>query len=140
MGLFICSHLLQEEDSLIMVGQNLCALQNAIRSHTIVTFSFKEQFKNSWLCRRSLGYLLSGSRPPVQCQVRAASHGVGLESNQILVGYAHRVCATNALTYSAGRDSIVDQVTGLVFSFLFRYHAECFPVPKMLEHRDEGSM
>lgn len=50
------------------------------------------------------------------------------------------VCATNALTYCAGRDSIVDQVAGLVFSFLFWYHAECFPVPKMLEHRDKGSM
>jgi hypothetical protein len=67
--------------------------------------------------------------PHKQCQV---SHGVGLKSNQTLVGYFHMPYATIALVYHTGRSppSVKGFVAGLVLTFLlwccvdyiFQYH------------------
>lgn len=96
-------------------GTDLCVLQNVIRSHIIATFYVKNSFKNIWFCLRSLGYLLSGSWSFVQCHIWAAPHGVGLRSNQILVGYAHSLHAT--LHQYAVQAGTPLSVKCLIFSF-----------------------
>lgn len=35
------------------------------------------------------------------------SHGVGLKTNQILVGYSHKPCADIALVYLVGRSQLI---------------------------------
>lgn len=101
-----------------MMEQNLCVLRNVIGSHIIATYFLKINL-------RTFGFALGPWAIYSQVlghhamSVWAASHGVGLKWNQILVGYAHGLRATNALAYCAGRDTVVDQVTSLVFNFLF---------------------
>lgn len=54
---------------------------------------------------RSLGYLVSGSWSPKQCQVWVLSHGMGLKSKQTLASYSYKLGATIfcALAYFASR-------------------------------------
>jgi hypothetical protein len=53
------------------------------------------------------------------CQVLVPSHGMGLESNQILIGCTHRLHVTIARAYLASRTplSIQGFVAGLMFTF-----------------------
>lgn len=52
---------------------------------------------------RSLGYLVSDSLPPKQCLVQIPSDGVGLRSNQIVVGCSPNIWATITIGYLVGR-------------------------------------
>lgn len=51
----------------------------------------------------NLGYLVSVSWLPKQCCTWVWSLGMGLKSNQTLVGYSYNLCVTIALAYFAGR-------------------------------------
>lgn len=64
---------------------------------------------------------------------------MGLESNQIVLGYSYNLWATIILAYLASRMSLQIEgfVARLVFTFLWQY-VEFLQV-KTLAHRDEGS-
>ena len=64
-----------------------------------------------WQLSKELSYKhsISGSWSPKQCYILVPSCGGGLQSNQILVGYSHKLCATIALAYLCRQDTIVDQ-------------------------------
>ena len=81
-------------------------------------------------------------------QVIQAVSGMGsilwsnLKSNQRLVGYSHKCCATIALAYLVGRTPLQIEgfVAGLVFTFLLWQHAEYFPIPEEQNIVSEGSV
>lgn len=87
----------------------------------IAKFFFKRPVSSILFYYMSLGYLVSGSWSLKQCPVWVPSGGVDLQSNQILVGYFHKHCATTALACHAGRRTplqIKGSMAGLVFTFL----------------------
>lgn len=55
---------------------------------------------------RPMFTLVSGPRPPEQCQVQVPSHERGLNSSQIPVGYSHGIYADVIPAYHAGRSSL----------------------------------
>lgn len=55
-----------------------------------------------WFYPKSLRYLFSGSWSPKQFLVWVPSPGMDLKSNQIMVGYCHKLYAIIALAYLAG--------------------------------------
>jgi hypothetical protein len=57
-----------------------------------------------WSYPRALGYLLSSSLSLKYCAQWVSFCGVGLNTNQLLVGCSHKFCANIALAYLA--DSI----------------------------------
>ena len=61
-----------------------------------------------------------GSWSPRQCWVWVLSHGVGLDSNQIVLGYSQKHWATTAPAHVTGRSPLQTKgfVAGLVFTFL----------------------
>lgn len=68
---------------------------------------------------QTLDSLVSSSLPPKQYGVLVPSHKVGLNSNQTLTDYSHKICATVALEYLIERASLL--IKGLVavsFAFL----------------------
>lgn len=84
---------------------------------------------------------LSGFWLSKQCQVWVPSSGVDLKSNQILGGYSHKVYASIALAYFAGRTGCRSKVLWLGwctnFSFCilkstFSCHIDC-------NHREAGT-
>lgn len=75
-------------------------------------------------------YIFSCYYPLKQCLVWYSSLRVVLKSNQILVGYTHKFCATIAPAYIAGNTPL--QVEGLLallsLTFLLWLHAEDLPL------------
>ena len=96
---FICSHILQEEASLMMSeqGTDLWGEQNIIRSH--LSLHFFLFFLRSIIFTQVYG--LSNCRfYPKQCWLWISS-GVDLKLNYILVGCSYKPCATITLAYPA---------------------------------------
>ena len=78
---------------------------------------------------KSQDYLVSSSWSIKLGQVLVPSHGVGLKSNQTLVGYFHKFCATTALTYFAGRTDYTSEILwllGVYFSLLVAWRVLFF--------------
>lgn len=112
--------------------------QNVIKGHLIAMFS---QNSHIWCDFKSLGYLVSGSQSPKQCQVCDPSCRTSFKSNQLLVGFSHELVPP--LPQPILRVGQVVQMEGLVASLVFPsvfwQWAECILVPKTLESRDEGA-
>lgn len=53
----------------------------------------------TWFYSRPLGCPFSGVLLLKRCKTWVPSHGVGLKSDQTLVGYLQKLCATIALLY-----------------------------------------
>ena len=72
---------------------------------------------------RSLGYLVSGSWSPKQCQVWVLSHGMGLKSKQTLASYSYKLGATIfcALAYFASRTDCRSKVLWLGWCLCFSF-------------------
>lgn len=85
---------------------------------------FLQQNRNIRFYPQSLAYLVSGSWPPRQCQEWVPSHGLGLKSNQILVGYSHKLCTITTIAHLPGKSSLqMEELgVGLVFTFLLGQH------------------
>lgn len=117
MGLCICSHLLREETSVMMAEQGLDIqlLQNVYCYVSLANSSIRSSPPP-----RSLAYLVSDCCSPKQHWAWAPFSRVGLNSNQILVGCAHKLCATIAPADLADRSFLWIEgfVAGLVFTFL----------------------
>lgn len=117
--------LLSEEIFLMMTGQGtgLWLWQNIIMNHFINSFFFKTS--HVWDHSRSLGYLVSGSRLCKYGQVWVFSYEVDLKSNQTLVRYSYRFCATVDLEYFVSRtDDNAKKFfswVGICFSLLAAY-------------------
>ena len=76
--------------------------QSVTRSYFLATFLFR--IVAVGFPPRSLVYLISGSKSSKQCQIWwVPLQTVDLQSNQILVGYSYKLCASIALAYLAGR-------------------------------------
>lgn len=75
-----------------------------------------------------------GHSSNVKC---VTTHGVGFKSDQLLVRYLQKLCATIALAYLVVEKRFA---VGLVFMFLFLKCADFFPLPKTLEHRRKSSV
>ena len=60
----------------------------------VLSLHFFSFLKNSitWFSPRSLSYFVSSSWSSKQCWVWVPSCGMGLKSNQLLVGYFHKLC------------------------------------------------
>lgn len=82
-------------------GTNLWIYQNVIVSHLLRLFLFVWNH-GICFCPRSLGYLVSGSQLTKQCLKLVISPGMGLKSDQILIGYSHKFCDNKAQTLHLG--------------------------------------
>lgn len=69
------------------------------------SFSRTVVFSSSSL-PKSLSCLVSSSWPPEPDWGWVPSHGVGLQSSQMLAGYSHKLCATITLVYFARRTAL----------------------------------
>lgn len=119
-------------------GTDQWVQQNVISRHfNFYILFFLSKNSETWLNPWSMGYLVTDSWLPKQCQVCTPSPGVGLKSNQILVAYSQNICATVTLhVLKAGHCR--KRVWGCaVFKFLLGRHTEYFPVAKALAHRDK---
>lgn len=95
-GLCISSHLLQEEAS--PMSKTLIYECSWMPLEVIFLCIFLRTVIFGFI----LG-LVSGSWSPKQCWVRVPSHGLSLQSNQVLAGCSHKLCAPIALVYLATR-------------------------------------
>lgn len=81
-----------------------------------------------------MGYVVSGSWSPKQCQVCVSFGGVSFKSNLIVVDFSHKGYTTIQHMHSicCRHDTYVDQ---MVFEWVGFYvsHlvAKCFPVPNI---------
>lgn len=74
-----------------------------VECHLGAIFFLFFRTKNSvWFYLQSLDCLLSCSLSPKHCELLISSHGVSLNSHQILDYYLHKLCATIILTYFIG--------------------------------------
>jgi hypothetical protein len=107
----------------------------------ILPLHFLDQY--SLVLHGSLGSLVLGSWSSKQCQVWIPSHGVGLESNQLLVGW---LCPQALCHYCPSvfyrQYTIIYKgfVAGLLFKFLFQKYSEYVPITRILKHKVGSSM
>ena len=89
-----------------------------------------------------LNYLVSGSRSLKKNWVWVPCPRVSLNSNQLLIDYSNKRCASIDLAYLVERKPL--QIKGfvviLLLMYFFWHHVEYFPVSKTLRLRGDDSM
>ena len=142
-GLCIYSHLLLEEASLMLTGQDKALIYEYSRKALGIILLIFFQTSSVWFYPRSLGCLVSGSLFLVS-QARS-SIGYILWSGPYVkpdIGCKrHKFCATIALAYLAGRTDCRSEILwlGRSLCFSFWYPAVYLPLPETPERSSPHS-
>lgn len=113
-GFCFCSHLLLEVACLMVTEPKQWSVSKT-------EWHVFQQNSGIWCYPVSMTYLVSGSWLPHQCRRWVLSWEMERNSNQLLVGFSHKPCATVVLLHLGGRSAMCIKrfVAGLVFYFSF---------------------